>query len=547
MTGIIWHDRRVTPTNIPSTLGKCVQALSRRNVWARSWPYAPLVQPRPITMADHDCSLDVSADRAWLKGLLAALLVNFAVATSPAAADDAPKSDAAQADQALVEGAGFARNDVGYLVVDLKDKRVLAEQNPDEPFVPASVAKIATFVPALEILGGDHRFTTTLNAEGGITDGVLHGSLTLRGGGDPFLTGDDLQALAKQLAASGIKELDGRFLYDATAMIETPEIDSMQPEAADYNSGVSALSVNFNRVRLDWRKNGADRSATATAFSKNLTLPLDSIGAAFADANLPGPYVRTGLPSEDGWLLSPNLPAQGEAWLPVGNASRVAADAFRAVAAIEGVTLPESSPGVTPEGAREVARHESSPLIDIAREVLRYSNNLSAELIGLATSRALTGRKLSLEDSASALAAWWRSRLPDADWTGLFLEHHSGLSAKSRATPRQIVIMLEEAAELPGGTDFNELLRQIGWKGVKGSAHVKTGTMSYVRGLAGYIDTVAGHRLVFAIFFNDAEKRAALDSVFDPRVVTIDAQSRSWLSRALKVEGKLTMGWAERF
>ena len=498
-------------------------------------------------MANHRCSAYALPERAWLNRLFAALLLSLAAVSRPAAADDPPKVEAPQTDQALVLGAGFAANDVGYLVVDLKDKRVLAELNPDQPFIPASVAKIATIAPALEILDGDHRFTTTLNAKGDITDGVLTGSLTLRGGGDPFLTGDDLQAMARQLAASGIKKVDGTFLYDDTAMIDLPEIDSMQPEAAGYNSGVSALSVNFNRVRLDWQNNGARRSATAAAVSENLTLPLDSVGVTFADEDLPGPYVRSGPPSGDRWLLSPDLPAQGEDWLPVGNPSRIAAEVFRAAAAMEGVVLAEPSSGVTPEGAREVARHESRPLTDIAREVLRYSNNLSAELIGLASSRALTGRPLSVKDSASALAAWWRSHLPDNDWTGLSLENHSGLSSKSRATPRQIVVMLEEAAGLPGGAGFHELLRWSGWKGEKASARVKTGTMSYVRGLAGYIDSVAGNRLVFAVFFNDAGKRAALDATFDPRVVAIDAQSRSWRDRALTLEETLTKGWAERF
>ncbi len=107
--------------------------------------------------------------------------------------------------------------------------------------------------------------------------------------------------------------------------------------------------------------------------------------------------------------------------------------------------------------------------------------------------------------------------------------------------------MLEEAEGPSAGRDFYDLLHRIGWKGVKGSAHVKTGTMAYVRGLAGYIDTNAGHRLAFAIFFNDAKKRAALDAAFDPRVVAIDARSRSWRNHAIGLERKLASGWATRF
>ena len=482
-----------------------------------------------------------------MKSLVATLLVSVAIAASPAAANETSKGVAPPTDAALIEGAGFAPDDVGYLVVDLADKRVLAEHNPDKSSIPASVAKIFTIAAALEILGGDHRFATTLDAVGEVSNGVLTGSLTLRGGGDPFLTGDDLRAMAKQVTASGIKVVNGSFFYDASASIEVPQIDATQPEAADYNTGVSALSVNFNRARLDWQKNGADPSVKAATVSDNLTLPLDTIGLAFAGENLPGPFVRTGAPAEDRWLLSPDLPAKGEDWLPVANPSLITAQVFRALAAAEGIDLPQPMPSVTPDGAREVARHESIPLTDIARQVLHSSNNLSAELIGLAASRALTGRKLSLQDSARALTGWWQLLLPDADWTGFYVENHSGLSSKSRVTPRQVVVVLEEAVGSHAAADFHELLRPIAWKGVKGSARVKTGTMSYARGLAGYIDTAAGHRVAFAIFFNDAEKRAALDASFDPRVRAIDPQSRRWRDRALKLEEKLTTGWAERF
>ncbi|MCB1488077.1 MAG: D-alanyl-D-alanine carboxypeptidase/D-alanyl-D-alanine-endopeptidase [Bauldia sp.] len=479
----------------------------------------------------------------FLTGLL--LLAGPAMAEEQPAAE--PTSGAPKTDTAPITDAGFGLDDVGFFVVDLKDGRVVAEYNADKPFIPASVAKIATIAAGLTILGGDHTFTTTLFADGAVKDGVLSGSLILKGGGDPFLTGDDLQAMARDLAAAGIKKVDGAFVYDATGTIEVPQINAMQPEAAGYNTGVSALSVNFNRVRVDWQKGAKAASAIAAAVSEHVTQPVETISLAFADQDPAGPYVRVGVASEDRWLLSPDLAAKGQDWLPVGNPSLVTAEVFRALAAAEGIALPEPTAGPAPEGVRTVAEHESIPLTNIARAVLRYSNNLSAELIGLAASHALTGRSLSLADSASALAAWWKLRLPDADWNGMVLANHSGLSSDSRTTPRQIVTMLEEAAKSAGGADFHDLLKPIGWKGVKGTARIKTGTMSYARGLAGYIDTAAGNRLAFAIFFNDREKRAALDAAFDPRVKDIDPASRTWRNRALKVEEKYTTGWAETF
>jgi D-alanyl-D-alanine carboxypeptidase/D-alanyl-D-alanine-endopeptidase (penicillin-binding protein 4) len=483
-----------------------------------------------------------------LRNLFASFLFGIALVAAPLAAAqapaEAPAPAAVSADEKLIDAAGFAPGDVGYLVVDLADGRVVAQHNPDTLFLPASVAKIPSVAAGLAILGGDHRFVTTLGATGGVQDGVLTGTLTLAGGGDPFLASEHLQTMAKALAASGVKRVDGAFLYDANALVEVPRISDLQPEAVGYNPGVSALSVNFNRVRLNWARDKSAASAAAAAISESLTLPLASIGLAFAAEDPAGPFVRAGTPSEDRWLLSPMLDDKGEDWLPVGNPALISAEVFRALAAAEGVTLPEPTAGAMPEGAREVARYESIPLSEIADGVLHYSNNLTAELIGLAASHRLTGRKLGLKDSATALAAWWQLRVPTADWTGMVLENHSGLASYSRVTPRQIVVMLEEAAGLIGGADFHDLLRPLSWKGVKGSARVKTGTMSYARGLAGYIDGASGRRLAFAIFFNDAAKRAALDASFDSRVRDIDPDSRRWRDRALKLEEKLTTTWA---
>jgi D-alanyl-D-alanine carboxypeptidase/D-alanyl-D-alanine-endopeptidase (penicillin-binding protein 4) len=499
------------------------------------------------------CLFDASARCALPKAVLVALLVAAMAAPAVARARPKhpkqpapPKQETVLSDSARIESAGFAAQDVGYLVVDLSDKRVLAESNPDQLFIPASVSKLATIIPALEVLGSDHRFTTTIEAQGNVAEGVLTGSLILKGGGDPSLTGDDLQTMAKQLAGSGIKRVDGTFAYDATATINLPFISAMQPEAADYNCGVSALSVNYNRIHLEWHPDGTDRIITATAVSDNLKLPLNDVSLSFASDKLPGPYLRTGPAGEDRWQLSANLPAKGEVWLPLADPAPIAADIFRSTAGTVGVVLPPAAPGVAAADVRTLVTHESRPLSDIARYVLRYSNNLSTELIGLATSKALTGQRLPLEDSAAALVTWWRQHVPAANWTGLVLGNHSGLSSESRTTPRQIVAMLEEASG-QSAVDFHDLLHQIGWKGVKGSAYVKTGTMEYVRGLAGYIDTAAGHRLVFALFFNDPAKRAALTAAFDPRIVAIDARSRIWRNRAIELERKLTSGWSARF
>jgi D-alanyl-D-alanine carboxypeptidase/D-alanyl-D-alanine-endopeptidase (penicillin-binding protein 4) len=467
---------------------------------------------------------------------------------SAAAGNQSTKVDT----KGIVLGAGYglAPGDFGYLVVDVADGEVVAERNADQAFMPASVAKIVTTAAALEILGHDHRFETTISIEGPVAGGVLDGALTIRGGGDPLLTGDDLKSLAQQIARAGITKVVGGYHYDATDMVETPRINANQPEAVGYNPGVSPLSVNFNRVRVKWRNGKGGPSAEALAISDHLTMTLDAVHFAAAEEALPGRFVRAGEPSKDSWLLSRELAPKGEDWLPVGNPALLSARMLRLLAAEAGVTLPEPTPLPLGAGAKQIARHQSVGLSEIVREVLRHSNNMAAELVGLATSRtiAVGGRPLSLEESAGKVSNWWRSRLATVDWDGFVLENHSGLSSKSRATPRQLVAILEHAAQRKDGdAGLRELLRAASWKAPNGKVvriRAKTGTIAYGRGLAGYIEAANGRQLAFAVFFNDLQRRAAIDARFDPRAEANEPEGRPWRNRALKLEEMLLNGWA---
>ena len=165
----------------------------------------------------------------------------------------------------------------------------------------------------------------------------------------------------------------------------------------------------------------------------------------FAAENLPGPFVRTGAAGRGSLAPVAGAACKGRGLAAGRQSVADYREVFRALAAAEGVDLPQPSPGVMPMEPRGGAPREHSAH-DIARQVLHSSNNLSAELIGLAASLALTGRELSLAEfgqRASGVVAFASS---DADWTGFHVENHSGLSSKSHATPRQIVVMLQEAA-----------------------------------------------------------------------------------------------------
>jgi D-alanyl-D-alanine carboxypeptidase/D-alanyl-D-alanine-endopeptidase (penicillin-binding protein 4) len=451
---------------------------------------------------------------------------------------------------------GFPADQVGYVLFELAGGRVIASHNADRPFIPASVAKVPTTVAALSVLGADYRFETSLWATGPVNAGRLDGDLVLRGGGDPVLTTDDMAGLVEALEAHGIAEISGRFGYDETWLASAGAIDPTQPESASYNPGVGALSLNFNIVHVTWERRG-DRFVRAAATSNTDTLRLPARSITFGPGGSDAEAWYDHSFGEDGehWALSPALPAEGADWLPVRAPGLNAAGIFQALAAEHGIGLRDPEPSARAAGAWQVGAARSRPLAEIVRGVLRYSNNLSAELIGLAASRTLAGEPLTMADSSEVLARRLAELLPDADWRGFELVNHSGLSSASRAAPMHIAGVLRLAAlQPPGGAEYFDLLRRVSWEGhlnesrPDGAAPIrvraKSGTMNYARGLAGYIDPGDGPRLGFVVFVTDYEARAILDADDDPRAREATARSRRWLGRARELERALITHWA---
>lgn len=170
-------------------------------------------------------------------------------------------------DAALVARRGFPPAHVGWILVDLDDGRRLAAHRPDAAFIPASTTKVTTMIAALEILGAEYRFETALLATGEVRDGTLEGDLYLRGGGDPTLATEHLEEMVRGLAAAGVARVAGAFSYDTSLLLEASAIDPSQPDTASYNPGVSALSVNYNRVGLTWRHAPGSAKIAATLSS----------------------------------------------------------------------------------------------------------------------------------------------------------------------------------------------------------------------------------------------------------------------------------------
>jgi len=441
----------------------------------------------------------------------------------------------------------------GWILWDLDQGVLLDGHAIDAAFAPASVAKLATALFALDRLGPGHRFETRLLATGPIAEEVLAGDLILAGGGDPELDTDALLGLVQKARGAGLGRVEGEFLVDGTAFLQTPAIDPEQPVEVAYNPAVSGLNLNFNRVRLKWTGRGRDAGISVTAKAAGLAPAVE--GVRVVPTRGGPPYAHEATARGETWHINRGgFRRRGARWLPVKHPERYAGEVFAGLAETNDIALGAPRLAPLPEGARVLVRHRGRPLTAVLRGMLRYSTNLTAETLGVAATRAGGIAPATLAESAAMMNDWAALAIGamPAD-PRIAFANHSGLSADSRVSPSAIIGLLvgpgrRLAPGLPAhprlpGTIAGVLkpyrLAKIDPALDADTLEIraKTGTMDFIRGLAGYIATPKGRRLAFAIFSNDLARRDGASRRLD----------RRWLGRAKAFERALIGSWLLRF
>ena len=481
------------------------------------------------------------------RGILAGLLAGVAAplwAEGPAnilRPQRRPEKPADKGVAELIRSAKLAPGVVAYAVADATTGRLLESVNGDQPLPPASVCKAITALYALEKLGPDHRFATRVLRSGPITDGRLDGDLILAGGGDPTFDTDKMGDLVAALAARGLRQVTGRFLAYAGALPEQDRIAADQPDYVGYNPAVSGLMLNFNRVNFEWKRANGGWSLAMDARGERFVPPVHMAKVRVAARDLPIFAYEPGPPAEDHWTVAETaLGGDGSRWLPVRHPAAYVAEVFQTLCAAQGITLPpvQIIPAL-PGNAELIVQHQSAPLPDVLRGMLRFSTNLTAEAVGLTASRAI-----SLAASAAAMTAWAGASFGITGTLG----DHSGLGSQSRITAADMMSVMLRARTTASGPMLHPLLREMGLTGPDGKelkdsairSHAKSGTLNFVSCLAGYVTASPDKQLAFAIFTADLPRRDALpmDQREDPQ------GGSAWTKRARRLQGQLIARWA---
>jgi serine-type D-Ala-D-Ala carboxypeptidase/endopeptidase (penicillin-binding protein 4) len=338
------------------------------------------------------------------------------------------------------------------LVMDAAGNELVA-QNADQPFVPASVAKIVTAWLAMQVLGADYRFQTRFYLD---DKRVLY----VRGGGDPFLISEELALLAPELVTAVGKEPLTGMVLDASYFPAKLSIPGIEDSNRSYDAINTALAVNFNTIQAVRRGNKVESAEKQT--------PITPLAISQFRARGPNGKGRISLAQDP----AVSLRYAGEL---------LAAFIKQAGGSVKG----KISTGPVPANLAPVYVHQQSrPLSKILNELLRASNNYIANQVFLAIGAHRLGGPVSLEKSLQVtreiLAAHNLA-------TAIDLEEGSGLSHGNRFTARGLAKVLDLFAP------HIDLL-----DGRKGAAY-KTGTLEGVRTLAGYTTTATHGQVRFVI------------------------------------------------
>lgn len=484
------------------------------------------------------------ARRGVLAGLLAAVAAPLR-AEAPSAVPRPPRRPEPGEDRALarlIEGAKLS-GVLAYAVADRASGRVLESRDALVQVPPASVAKAVTALFALEKLGPEFRFRTRVMRTGPVVNGRLEGDLYLVGGGDPNFDTDKMGDMVAALAATGLKEITGRFVACDGALPARFQIAADQPEFLGYNPAISGLILNYNRVNFEWKQAGGGWQLGMDARGERFLPQVRMATMALSSRELPLFAYEAG-EAQDHWTVAESaLGEAGSRWLPVRHPAVYVAEVFQTLCAAHGLRLPDAViEAHPPEGVEEIVAHAGDPLPKVLQGMLKFSTNLTAEVVGLTASGSGT-----LEGSAAVMTGWARRRF---GISGVFGDH-SGLGPRSRVTAMDLLTVMLRATEAKNGALLEGILREMGLADAEGKErkenpvriHAKSGTLNFVSNLAGYVSAPDGRDLSFAILLADAPRRDAvpMDQREEPE------GGPGWTKRARRLQQLMIRRWVERF
>lgn len=431
-------------------------------------------------------------------------------------------------------------DDYGLRVVDLASGRLVYEKNGAKPLVPASNTKVFTAAAALAVLGLDYRFRTVFAGTAPVKDGVIAGDLVVVAAGDPTINDDFVEAgamngmlaLAQRLVDRGLRKVEGGLVAD-TSRFRGPSIGDSWPKEPYWKTWMVEVSpLVFNDNQVGFITKGGAASPTVRV---SPDLGFVTVATRLAQVEASRSEVIDVTRGADGrsftltgkvWRKSPGHEIRAN----VGDGTGYFLAALRSALEKKGVAFGgpnRISPDKIAVADADVLVTYESNLRDVLGPMLKSSNNLYAEQIFRVLGHEKRGDG-SFRGGFAAIYDWLVAR--KIAEPGVELKDGSGLSRANRASAKQMTNVLAEMWRDEKTREvFRNMLAEPGKTGtlhrrlldLEGCLFAKTGTLSGVSTLSGYVRSKRGRWLAFAFLFN--ESRGAARQAQDRMVHTLAA------------------------
>jgi serine-type D-Ala-D-Ala carboxypeptidase/endopeptidase (penicillin-binding protein 4) len=389
------------------------------------------------------------------------------------------------------------------------------------PVNPASLMKLLTTTASLDLLGPSWTWNTPVWLTGTVqANGVLEGNLVIKGSGDPKLVVERLWLLLRRVQQLGVREIRGDIVLDRSAFVvpEQNPADFDGEPLRPYNASADALLVNYKAMVMTFTP---DVARGVAWISPDLPLAGHSLPVSVPLSTAACGDWRSGLKADfnsaSQWRFNGSYPSScGEKFWPVAYTDaktynqRAVLGLWQTMGGkLAGVVRDGNAPNTPP--TFEVV---SPALPEVIRDINKYSNNVMAQQLFF-TLGAQQRSPAGLDASREVLRQWVQEQAGEAG-QGLVVDNGSGLSRENRVTAQLLAQLLrrtwnsstmpELVSSLPiGGVDGT--MRRS--KSAVGRTHLKTGSLRDVVGIAGYVLTPNGQRLVVVGIINHANANAA--------------------------------------
>ncbi|WP_139488634.1 D-alanyl-D-alanine carboxypeptidase/D-alanyl-D-alanine endopeptidase [Brevibacillus dissolubilis] len=413
------------------------------------------------------------------------------------------------------------------------NENVLYERDADRLLTPASNLKLLTSATALQKLGKDYRYPTEIYLSQKVTSaGVLNGDVIVKGYGDPSLHTEDslkvqegisVEEIAAVLKENGIKRMNGNLIMDDT-YFDNQRLGlgwAWDDESYYYNALIGALSINRGTVMIDYAP-----AAQAGEPVKVELFPKTSYVQVINESKTVGADEENtfAIERERGKNIihiKGNLPIDASAdyeRVPVEEPAYYTGTVLKEKMQAAGIQVSPKSTvklGTAKANAIKLTTLESEPLSDIVTYLNKKSDNFYAEML-LKKLGAAPGKPGSADAGAAAVQTWLQSLGVS---TSFDMIDGSGLTRYNLISPRHINSVLEVMTKQSNFETYYSSLPIAGVDGTlssrmkdtaaAGNVHAKTGTLTGVSSLSGYVTTKDGEKLVFSIMMNGYTDKAA--------------------------------------